>query len=374
MRIERTRGRGTFVLHPRLELDFGGSQSFTSEMQSRGLDPETRVVAPARSRRARPRPTLWGSRSARRRSTSSASASPTASHCCSSRSISRPTGSGLLASDLEHNSLYQLLTERYGTRVVRAREAIEPVLLRGREAKLLDQPSGRPALLVEGIAFAADGVPSSSPELRPRRSHPRYYVERLVVRSPTAPVEEPVAGAGIARLAGTGRRGCAAVPEEGRERRHPSRENDTFRASANPESARSAMSTRLRASALVAVLVLHRRGVRPGTTASGSATAGVPRSAGPAAAASQAAPSFAPAACAGTAASAPARTRSRSRRGRGRRGLRREARRQQPEVRGHDVQRGPQHAVDPDRVRQRSGSSGRSASAASPRSRASGST
>jgi len=43
-RIERTRGRGTFVLHPRVQLDFGGSQSFTSEMQSHGLDAETKVV------------------------------------------------------------------------------------------------------------------------------------------------------------------------------------------------------------------------------------------------------------------------------------------------------------------------------------------
>ena len=43
---------------------------------------------------------------------------------------------GLLASDLEHSPCTTLLTERYGTRVVRAREALEPVLLRGREAEL----------------------------------------------------------------------------------------------------------------------------------------------------------------------------------------------------------------------------------------------
>ena len=38
---------------------------------------------------------------------------------------------GLLASDLEHNSLYGLLTERYGTRVVRARE----ICTEGRKVK-----------------------------------------------------------------------------------------------------------------------------------------------------------------------------------------------------------------------------------------------
>lgn len=213
MRIERTRGRGTTVLHPRLELDFGGSQSFTSEMQSRGLDPETRVVAA----RAEPAgeavahalglnidaPTLYLER------LRLADGEPLLLEQVHLPAERFP---GLLASDLEHNSLYQLLTERYGTRVVRAREAIEPVLLRGREAKLLDQPSGRPALLVEGIAFAADGTAIEFARSFVRGDRTRYYVERLVVRSPTAPVEEPRAGAGIARLAGAGRRELRGRP------------------------------------------------------------------------------------------------------------------------------------------------------------------
>ena len=50
---------------------------------------------------------------------------------------------GLLASDLEHGSLYDLLTERYGVRVAKAREVLEPVLLRAREARLLDRKPGR---------------------------------------------------------------------------------------------------------------------------------------------------------------------------------------------------------------------------------------
>ena len=110
----------------------------------------------------------------------------------------------------------QLLTERYGTRVVRAREAIEPILLRGREAKVLDQPSGRPALLVEGIAYAADGTPVEFARSFVRGDRTRYYVERLVVRSATpsttASVEEPSADSGIGRLAGAGRRELRVRP------------------------------------------------------------------------------------------------------------------------------------------------------------------
>jgi GntR family transcriptional regulator len=43
-RIERTRGRGTFVLHPRMDRDIAGRASFSEEMRQRGLSPETRLV------------------------------------------------------------------------------------------------------------------------------------------------------------------------------------------------------------------------------------------------------------------------------------------------------------------------------------------
>jgi GntR family transcriptional regulator len=209
-RIERTRGRGTYVLHPRLELDFGGSQSFTSEMQSRGLDPETRLVVARREPAGEAvahtlglktgAPTLYLER------LRLAGGEPLLLEQVHLPADRFP---GLLASDLEHNSLYEILTERYGTRVVRAREAIEPVLLKAREAKLLAQAPGRPALLVEGVAFAADGLPIELARSYVRGDRTRYYVERLVMRSPTtsssASVEEPSAGAGIGRLAGSRR-------------------------------------------------------------------------------------------------------------------------------------------------------------------------
>ncbi len=83
------------------------------------------------------------------------------------------------------------MTERYGTRVVRAREAIEPILLRGREAALLGQAAGRPALLVEGIAFSADGVPIEFARSYVRGDRTRYYVERVVVRA-QPPGDDPV--------------------------------------------------------------------------------------------------------------------------------------------------------------------------------------
>jgi GntR family transcriptional regulator len=89
---------------------------------------------------------------------------------------------GLLATDLEAGSLYEVLTERYGIRVARAREALEPVLLRAREARLLARRPGAPALLIEGIASTADGTPIEFGRTYVRGDRTRYYVERVVIR------------------------------------------------------------------------------------------------------------------------------------------------------------------------------------------------
>jgi GntR family transcriptional regulator len=115
---------------------------------------------------------------------------------------------GLLASDLEHNSLYDLLVERYATRIVRAREAVEPVLLRTREAGLLDQAPGRPALLVEGVAYAADGRPIEFARSYVRADRTRYYVERVVVRAKWPDVDPSFMPAGERRS----ERGAVADP------------------------------------------------------------------------------------------------------------------------------------------------------------------
>jgi GntR family transcriptional regulator, N-acetylglucosamine utilization regulator len=185
-RIERTRGRGTTVLHPRIERDFADSLSFTAEMERRGLDPETRLLA------ARPEsagetvaaglevepgsPILYVER------LRSAGGEPMLLEQVHLPAERFP---GLLATDLEHESLYDLLVRKYGTRIVRAREALEPVLLRTREAALLGQRPRAPALLIEGIASTADGWPAEFSRTFVRGDRTRYYIERIVVRSET---------------------------------------------------------------------------------------------------------------------------------------------------------------------------------------------
>ena len=183
-RVKRHQGRGTFVLAPRVERDIAGSMSFTDEMQFRGLDPETRLVA------ARPQAATESVAAALQLEPGS----PTlylerlrlaAGEPLLLEEVHLPAERfpGLLASDLEHNSLYDLLTERYGTPVVRAREALEPVLLAAYEARLLGLKPKSLALLIEGIAFTADDTPVEFGRTYVRGDRTRYYVERVHIRA-----------------------------------------------------------------------------------------------------------------------------------------------------------------------------------------------
>jgi GntR family transcriptional regulator len=183
-RLGRQQGRGTFVLPPRLDRDIGDAMSFTEEMQRHGLDPETRLLAArpeaasetvAKALELEPgSPTLYLER------LRLAGGEPLLLEMVHLPAERFP---GLLASDLEHDSLYDVLTERYQTPVVRAREALEPVLLPAREAGLLGTRARSLALLVEGIAFTRGDIPVEFGRTYVRGDRTRYYVERIHVRS-----------------------------------------------------------------------------------------------------------------------------------------------------------------------------------------------
>jgi GntR family transcriptional regulator len=199
-RIERTRGRGTFVLRPRLDRDIASRASFSDEMQERGLDPETRLISARPQAAALTVATALGLESG----------SPTLylerlrlaggePYLLEQVHLPAERFPGLLASDLEHASLYELLATRYDTPVVRAREALEPVLLRAREAGLLAQRRGAAALLIEGIAFTTDDSPVEFGRTFVRGDRSRYYVEREVARPIRSHPAELAPGGGAFR-------------------------------------------------------------------------------------------------------------------------------------------------------------------------------
>ena len=213
-RIERTRGRGTFVLQPRIDRDIAGAMSFSDEMQRRGLDPTTRVVTariePAGESVAgslgiaADAPVVYLER------VRLGSGEPLLLEQARLPSERFP---GLLAFDLERRSLYDILSERYSTRIVRAREAVEPVVLKRREAELLDLPTRSLALQIDGVAFAADGSAVEAARSFVRGDRTRYYLERDVVRAHWLDSTDRMRVA----VAGVGRRdgGAAVGGEEG---------------------------------------------------------------------------------------------------------------------------------------------------------------
>jgi GntR family transcriptional regulator len=177
-RIERLRGRGTFVTAPPIERDLAALTSFTQEMHERGLDPHSRVVE-ARGATADRRvahaldlaaaaPTLYLERV---RSVGGRPLLLEQVHLPAERFA------GLLAEDLEHGSLYDILARRYGVHLLRAREAIEPVLPSPREAELLEQDVRHPALLLELIAFGTGDVPVEYCRSLVRGDRARYFVD-----------------------------------------------------------------------------------------------------------------------------------------------------------------------------------------------------
>lgn len=183
-RIDRVRGRGTFVLQPRIERNIAGSMSFAEEMQRRGLDPATRLVSgriepageavAAELGLAADAPVIYLER------LRLGGGEPL---LLEQARLPVERFPGLLAFDLEGRSLYDILSDRYGTRIVRAREAVEPVMLRRREAELLEVPTRSLALRIDGIAYAADGAPVEVARSFVRGDRTRYYLERDVVRA-----------------------------------------------------------------------------------------------------------------------------------------------------------------------------------------------
>jgi GntR family transcriptional regulator len=156
--LEIRRGLGTYVRQATMEHRLGGFYSFSREIERHGLRPGTRVrsvrILPADDQVAAALDVAEGTPVVALARIRLADDQPLVTETSYLPSSRFP---GLKDVDFTRRRLYDVLTDDYGTRPVRARETFEAVLMDGEEAGLLGGSGGDAALRVERVTFDSDG-------------------------------------------------------------------------------------------------------------------------------------------------------------------------------------------------------------------------
>lgn len=154
----RRRGSGTFVNRPKVAKESAKFNSFTEDMRERGLTPGSRTLEL--------KTTAAGARLGRILHVSPseeivvakrlrfADGEPMAVEHLHALAARVP---GLDAEDLERESFYGLLRDRYGVTIVGGTQTVEPTVTDEEESQLLGVPLHSPALLFERVMRSADG-------------------------------------------------------------------------------------------------------------------------------------------------------------------------------------------------------------------------
>ena len=178
-RLERTRGRGTFVADPPIVRDLSGPAGFADEMRSLGYEPYSVVVtareepaslATARALAMEPRARVLYMERIR-----GADNVPLLLEQVRLPAWMFP---GLLDYDFGlDQSLWEVLRNDYHSPVRRRQEVLSAIMPSARDAGLLGLRTRRPSVQFEGVAFTTRDRPieHSRTVVSPERA--RYYVE-----------------------------------------------------------------------------------------------------------------------------------------------------------------------------------------------------
>ncbi len=93
--------------------------------------------------------------------------------------IPRDLAPTLLEQDLENQSLYALLENRFGLRLARGRRYIEAVAATAKAAQLLKVRRGAPLLFLRSVTYLRDGRPLEYFEAKHRGDRSRFEVELI---------------------------------------------------------------------------------------------------------------------------------------------------------------------------------------------------
>ena len=155
--LERRRGAGTFVSEPKIAQELTMT-SFTDDMQRRGMRPSSQTlelrVSPAGARLGRllhVSPSEQVVIASRLRLADGESMAIETVHVCE-RHVP-----GLTAEDLERQSFYELLRDRYGLVIVGGEQTIEPTVTDEDESAALGVPLHSPAFRFERVTHSQTG-------------------------------------------------------------------------------------------------------------------------------------------------------------------------------------------------------------------------
>jgi len=159
--VHRTVGRrgGTFVAEPKIERDLNAPAGLTQQLRRQGHRAGAKVVSAEQIRAGRQAADALsipeGAMTLEVVRLRLSDGEPLALE----RSIfPADRFPGLLDGPLD-GSLYEIFERRYGTRVARTVERLEPVIADKHEASLLEGKAGMPLLLVERTAFGENHIP-----------------------------------------------------------------------------------------------------------------------------------------------------------------------------------------------------------------------
>ncbi|HEX2980367.1 MAG TPA: GntR family transcriptional regulator [Anaerolineaceae bacterium] len=176
--LTRVQGKGTFVAHPRIHQRLNRLTGFTTDMQTRRLQPSSRVLiaqdVPVPPKVAQPLQVTPGSLVIMLQRLRLADGTPMAVETAYLHGDFCP---GLLSDDLSDKSLYEVLSTRFKVLPARAVQELEAMACPGQEARLLNIHKGSPVLHIFRTTYDQDDRPFERVESYYRGDRYIFYAE-----------------------------------------------------------------------------------------------------------------------------------------------------------------------------------------------------
>jgi GntR family transcriptional regulator len=183
--VEIRRGKGTFVLQPKISQQLTELSGFVEDMQSLGRQVSARVIdkqiVPASESVARQLAITAGTSVVRIQRVRLADNAPLS---FDETYLPREIGERILENDLETEPIFSLLERKYATPLVEAEYRLEAILADRTVAEALGIAQGSPIFLIERISYTTDRAPIDYEKLYYRGDQIRF-VTRLARRPRT---------------------------------------------------------------------------------------------------------------------------------------------------------------------------------------------